>query len=124
MTDHITIHRAEAVELPWKYREGLDAWVSGGHKPGGFLCAMLRNDLQDALCRADSTSLSLLLVIAGHIRWHLPKLSHGSKERMDAWEDAGGTDGIERAKLIDAACDAEEVVSLDELEEFANSTRD
>jgi hypothetical protein len=71
--------------IPPRIKTALDAWVDHGHLPGGFLQAVLRNDLSDALARADTNSLAALHSIAGYLYNECPSFCWGSQERMDAW---------------------------------------
>ena len=52
---------------------------------GGFLTAVLRNDLLDAVCRADPSSLGNIKAIVQHCQWELPGDSWGSPEAVKAW---------------------------------------
>lgn len=52
---------------------------------GGFLYAVLTNDLRDALGRADNFNRSALYEIVHWCYWELPAPSWGSKEKVAAW---------------------------------------
>lgn len=87
-------HRAvisEALEyadmLPRDLRPGLVRYVTHGVRPGHFLCAVLDNDLSDAVGRADSPSRLLDLVSV--FEWlfnHAPSTCYGSKAKRLEWE--------------------------------------
>jgi hypothetical protein len=71
--------------IPPRIKTALDAWVDHGHLPGGFLQAVLRNDLSDALARADANSLDAIHSIVGYLYNECPAPCWGSPEKMDAW---------------------------------------
>ena len=54
---------------------------------GGFLRAVLTNDLMSAFSRADQTNKAVLSDICSFIYNNLPSRSHGSKEAYRAWLD-------------------------------------
>lgn len=53
--------------------------------PGGFLTSVLDNDLQGAVCRADSDNIMALKDICLWVNWHLPATSWGNPDRVNAW---------------------------------------
>lgn len=66
-------------------KESLDDWAKNGHQPGGFLSAVLENNLFEACARADSTALDNLPHIVQYIYNALPVGCWGSKEKMKVW---------------------------------------
>jgi hypothetical protein len=82
---------AEALEhadmLPRDLRAGLVRYVSDGIRPGHFLCAVLDNDLTDAVGRADSPARLLELVpVVSWLFNHAPSTCYGSKAKRLEWE--------------------------------------
>jgi len=66
----------------------LDALLRYGQKripTGGFLRAVLSNDLFEAVARADENSLKALRNIITFIRWEMPSECRGSSEKVDKW---------------------------------------
>ena len=56
------------------------------HRPtGGFLRAVLENDLLEAVGRADPVSLAAIREIVLWAHWELPGGSHGSPAAVEAW---------------------------------------
>lgn len=56
------------------------------HRPqGGFVMAVLENDLMQAMGRADEHSLRGLFDIVRFVRWEIPADCHGSPEKVRAW---------------------------------------
>jgi hypothetical protein len=95
---------AEALEhadmLPRDLRAGLIRYVSQGVTPGHFLCAVLDNDLHEAVGRADTPQrLSELTLVIGWLFNYAPSPCYGSKAKRLAWEKrareatTGGGDG-------------------------------
>ena len=76
--------------LPVKYVEALTLWIKDGIEPGGFVKACLKNDLFDAIARADQTSLMIFDSLCGWLSKHAPAPCFGSKKNYDAWEKRGG----------------------------------
>jgi hypothetical protein len=82
---------AEALEhvdmLPRDLRAGLIRYVSQGVTPGHFLCAVLDNDLTEAVGRADSPQrLTELTSVIGWLFNYAPPPCYGSKAKRLAWE--------------------------------------
>ncbi len=75
---------AAALNIKPALAEGLIGWIIHGHMPGGFLTAVLENDLAEAATRADRTQPLWDLVI--FLSMHAPKPCWGSKEKVTAWE--------------------------------------
>ncbi len=53
--------------------------------PGGFLFAVLSNDLYEAVGRADDLNRANLPAIAEYVRWNIPVACRGSVEAVRAW---------------------------------------
>lgn len=71
--------------LPEHIREGVRRWLEEGLTPGSFLRAVIRNQLVDAVQRADHINLPLL----GHIVYwfvnNAPEGSYGSDRCLSNW---------------------------------------
>ncbi len=65
--------------------EGLIRYRDLRVRPGGFLCAVLANDLHDALRRATPASLDVLPLLLNWIENWLPRRAWGSRQAVDAW---------------------------------------
>ena len=72
-------------KCPKRYRGGLARYAQYGIQPGGFLTAVLSNDLVGAINRADSYGRDNLCAIVDFIYWELPGLLWGSSERVGTW---------------------------------------
>ena len=83
---------ATAMDLhgcPEHLRAGLTLYLTHGSRPGGFILAVLRNDLVDAIHRADGTSAAHLHAVLGTVRDGLPADAWGNKRAVDAWRGLG-----------------------------------
>ena len=60
-------------------------YVDHGILPGGFLQAVLRNDLRDALERADIRNIKILGAYVSYLMNEVPAACWGSPERVECW---------------------------------------
>jgi len=63
----------------------LRAYVERGRPTGGFIHAVLCNDLMAAVSRADESSLANLGDICRYVYNRMPAASWGSPEKVTAW---------------------------------------
>ncbi len=75
--------------IPENIQGGLDRYQHHHIKTGGFLEAVLSDDIEDAKGRADSNSLRALEDIRQYVRDELPPESWGSREKVKAWIKGG-----------------------------------
>jgi len=71
--------------VPQHLRDGLVRYVADGILPGGFLQAVLANDLKWAVHRADPRSLATLPLLVWFLTDHAPSNAWGSREKVLAW---------------------------------------
>jgi hypothetical protein len=72
-------------QIPERMQEALKRYIYDNLKPGDFLTAVLRNNLRDAVGKADDDNLPLLPL---YVRWlynFAPGNCWGSPENVDAW---------------------------------------
>lgn len=69
-------------------RESLDAWANTGRPTGGFLEAVLTNDLFAAVGHADSYNIRHIPEICSYVYNELPSTCWGSEEKVAAWSAA------------------------------------
>lgn len=74
--------------IPGHTAGGLLRWVEKGTPPGGFLQAVLMNDLKNAVGRADLENLRNLPAMVGWLYNEAPMGCYGSEELYYAWFDA------------------------------------
>lgn len=78
------------ISIPKDLEEALLRYVNQHISPGGFLTAVLENDLFGAVSRADGGNLPLIKEIAQYVYWELPSPCHGSPQKVTAWLDQHG----------------------------------
>ena len=71
--------------IPTRTKESIDNYVKYGLPPGGFVYAVLSNDLMEAVGRADNINLKHFHSIASYIYNEIPKEAHGSEETVKNW---------------------------------------
>lgn len=65
--------------------DSIHRWVDYGIPPGGFLQAVLKNDLKGACQRADSDNILVLPLIVSYIYNCCPAACWGSPENYNEW---------------------------------------
>ena len=74
-------------------KESLDRYANHGIPTGGFLRAVLQNNLNEAVARGDEENLRDLAEIVRYVYNQFPSNCWGSPERVDAWlEEIGDVD--------------------------------
>jgi len=80
--------------LPEHMQSSAKAYVDHGQIPGGFIKAVLQNDLVAAVSRADSKNED---AIKDWVMWmynDIPSQAWGSEEAIAQWAEQGGLDGL------------------------------
>lgn len=80
--------------LPGHLRAGAENYINNGIIPGEFLQAVIKNDLFEAVGRADSVNKFVLLEICQFFINEAPASCHGSAKTMHDWALRGGLNGI------------------------------
>lgn len=75
--------------IPPRLKDALTRYSQSHIQPGGFLAALLSNNLHIALRLASPTSLAALPEIVRYVHKHLPAQAYGSPEKVMAWLDSG-----------------------------------
>jgi len=68
-------------------REALYNYLAFGYTPGGFLTAVLRNDLFRAAGSADFVNIEKMGYVARWIAQVVPMEAYGSQKAMDHWQN-------------------------------------
>ena len=71
--------------IPLPILEGLREYGLHHVSPGGFLHAVLCNNLHEAVCRADVESLAAIRQIVLYVYNAMPSPCWGSPENVEAW---------------------------------------
>lgn len=77
--------------IPQPILDGLIRYGRDRIPTGGFLQAVLSNDLFGATARGDAETVRLLPEICRYIHLHLLARSYGSREAVEAWVRGGTT---------------------------------
>ncbi|MBI4099599.1 hypothetical protein HY440_01185 [Candidatus Microgenomates bacterium] len=65
--------------------EGLKRYAEQGIPTGGFLRAVLENNLMEAFGQADIENTADMAEIVGYVYNEMPMSCHGSPEKVKAW---------------------------------------
>lgn len=79
--------------IPDDTLESLTHYVNTGRDPGGFLTAVLANDLGKAVDRADNRNRYALVTLVIYLFNKVPVGAVGSYERVSDWKASGGLKG-------------------------------
>lgn len=74
-----------ADDIPAHTKEAIIRYVKYGLHPGGFLEAVICNDLKGAVTRADAWNQEKLVNIVAYFYNFCPSGCWGSRENMEAW---------------------------------------
>ena len=82
--------------------EGFERWALVGVPAGGFVMAVLRNDLFEVVARADSNNQAHLAEVCMYVYNRLPRGCFGSPEAVENWAKKGGLMCYDRKTAIAA----------------------
>lgn len=80
-------------EIPYYMRPGLINYIERGEEPGGFLGAVMENDLGGAVARADGINIDLLPAYVLFLYNQAPSGCHGSTEKVKEWMEKKRKEG-------------------------------
>lgn len=86
------IGRMRALGVPPGLQAGIARYLVDRIRPGGFLCAVLANDLRDAIARADEDSREGLGALVTFLDAFAPVDAWGSPGALEAWLSAQSGD--------------------------------
>jgi len=87
------VFEGEYADIPEQTQDSLKYYLSIGQGVGGFLMAVLSNDLFEAVVRADLEHREQLATLARWIHFKTPSASHGSKQAVETWIKHQGLQG-------------------------------
>lgn len=95
--------RAKAREmLPAHMTDGMLRYIEKGIPGGGFLTALLSNDLKETFVRADLENAARVSDYVTFLYNYAPSGCWGSPARYDAWVEQGGLEGRAKQEAVDA----------------------
>lgn len=71
--------------IPQHMMIAINDYINHGLEPGGFLTAVICNDLRGAVGQADTVNILLLPEYVSYFYNEAPGACWGSKARMDKW---------------------------------------
>jgi len=71
--------------IPERMMHGLERYIEGHIKPGGFLSAVLKNDLRGAIEHADDENIQNLPAYIGFLYNEAPSPCWGSEKKFNNW---------------------------------------
>jgi hypothetical protein len=74
-------------ELPEHLREGMRLYLQDGVTPGGWMCAVLDNDLSNAVQRCDDRALGTLRNLFEWLCMYAPASAWGAPDKRAAWQN-------------------------------------
>ena len=72
-------------KLPIRLQEPMRLYAESKIRPGGFLTALLSNDLLSTFRQADKNNEPEIINIIVWVFWELPVGSWGSREKVEEW---------------------------------------
>jgi hypothetical protein len=72
-------------QIPRHMMESMVRYMHDRIEPGGFLYAVVTNDLKGAVARADSTNIELIPVYVSFLYNEAPSECWGSNEKVGKW---------------------------------------
>lgn len=80
--------------LPEPYRHAIIQWIDSGVIPGGFLQAVIMNDLKQTLMFADEDAQIHLKTIVSFFMNEVPDSAWGSADNAARWHNHSGLRGM------------------------------
>ena len=71
--------------IPKRMMDGISMYINHKIKPGGFLRAVISNNLKDAVGMADDENLANLPAYVSYFYNEAPSDCWGSEEKLNAW---------------------------------------
>lgn len=76
--------------IPPYMTEGIHRYIYEGIKPGGFLSAVIENNLIQAVSHADDENIKLIPQYVSYFYNEAPSACWGNRYNVDTWIEMGG----------------------------------
>ena len=86
--------------IPQSTIDSLIRYAEKGTPTGGFLWGVLTNNFSEAVGRADNGNRAALYEIHLFVYNEMPADSWGSPQKVNAWIDQGGLEGIKAKEQV------------------------
>ena len=87
------LEKMDAIGIPEHMRNDLVNYIVDGVSTGGFLKAVIKNNLIDTYGTADGTNEKHIKAYADFLYNVMPATAFGSQERYEMWKSHGGLNG-------------------------------
>ena len=91
--------------IPERMIPGIIRYIEQGIRPGAFLQAVICNNLKDAIWQADDENFKNISAFVSYFHNEVPSPCWGSKKKMEAWIEAGGTSLFKEVCNVRASLD-------------------
>lgn len=88
VTAKLAIFSHRGNTIPSRMWGGIARYAANGTLPGGFLRAIICNDLKDSVQQADDENVHLLAAYVSFFHCELPSACWGSHEKMRLWHES------------------------------------
>lgn len=85
------MNEASSYGIPQRTKDGIDRYAQHGIRPGGFLTAVLSNDLKGAFGAADMENRGAMFEIVSYCYNEIPANCWGSARVVEHWIEAKAT---------------------------------
>jgi hypothetical protein len=87
--------------IPDYMRGGMERYILQGVRPGGFMSALLSNDLRRTFERADENNQRAVLDYLKFLYNGAPAQAWGSEAKFEKWIEVGGWEGMDEGRLAE-----------------------
>ena len=81
--------------IPERMMRGIKRYVEQGIRPGSFLTAVICNDLQGAVGKADDENLRNIYAYTAYFYNEVPESCWGTPQKMKDWIKKGGNKNVD-----------------------------
>ena len=85
----------------------IENYIEHGQSVGGFLQAVISNNLKESFQRADDENRKNLVAFVDFLTWEAPATCWGSSEKYSDWVKSGGLSGLSKMDHYESNGDSE-----------------